>query len=217
MKKMYICIIIFFFILSIHSESLWVDEAADIYSKKINYSIGDTIEIRINESSHYEYKATSNALKSFEVAIEGGELKDIFDFLPVADVNENKSIQDSDSFEYQAVMQAGITDISGRILSVQGRKQFQINNKSGTIELSGEASISDIVDNSITSSKLLNPRLRIITLLDNQNTVITGTDIITKILNPDTTGDVIEEEDISEEKKKELILYVFNKILNVIF
>lgn len=198
-----------FFVFSISfSESLWNDNAGDIYTKKVYYRAGDSIKIILNESSVLEYRSNSKANKSYKAEISGGKITGIIDFLPQGSIEENKNSQDNDRLKLNAVIQARVTAIGNNYVTIRGIKDLTVNNKLSRIEIAGDAYLSDIKGNSIESNKLIDSKLRVTTLIDNN---------INVILDRDLSSDAFQNIAITNEKKKELLLQIINKILNVIF
>ena len=219
MKKIFLVLflLILFFSIYIYSISLWDDKAGDIYSKKIFYNVGDSINIIITESSKFEYKSSTKSLKSYNIDISGGELSGIFSFLPKAYIEEDKNSLDNDNLKIESILQGRVLSVSDNYVTIRGTKRIQMNNKISSITITGDAYYSDIVDNSIISNKMINPTLSLTTLLDNQRNIITERDLLTEVLNPDATTDRIETTKLSDAKKREILLNFFNKILNLIF
>jgi len=203
--------------INIFSISLWDDRAADIYSKKIYYNIGDTVEVIINESTNIDYKTSTKSVKSYKLNISGGEISGIFDFIPAGSVEENKTGSDKDTLKINNSIQARITGVNNNMVTLQGVKNIVVNNKNNSIVLTGEANVFDIKDNAVLSNKLINSTIAITTLLDNKNNIINNIDLTEERVNPDSTTDTRTKTKLSEEKRRELLLLYFNKILNVIF
>jgi flagellar basal body L-ring protein FlgH len=219
LKKFFLVLflIIIFFSIYINTTSLWDDKAGDIYNRKIFYNVGDSINIIITESSKFEYKSSTKSLKSYDIDISGGELSGLFNFLPKAYIEEDKNSLDNDSLKIESMLQGRILRVSDNYVTIRGTKRIQMNNKISSITITGDAYYSDIIDNSIISNKMINPTLSLTTLLDNQRRIITERDLFTEVLNPDSTTDRIETTKLTEEKKREILLNFFNKILNLIF
>ena len=219
MKKVFYFTSFFILIFNFNtfSKSLWDDKASNIYSRKINYAVGDSIQIIITEDSAVEYKTSTKALKTFKIDISGGEMSGVFNFLPKGDVEDNKNSQDSDRLKINSVISARIVQVNDNYVTVRGIKQVSVNNKTSSIDISGDASLQDINGKSILSSKLTNQSLRITTLIDNQNNVITANDLQTVAANPDSTTDKKQTTSLSDAKKRDLLLRYFNKLLNLIF
>jgi len=201
------------------ADSLWNDNTANIYSYKINYKVGDSIELNVNEQSAINYKEQSKSTKSINVNIQGGEMTGILSFIPKGNIDENKNSSDNDNLQIRTVLQGRITNIGDGFVTVNASKTITINNRTSSVQLTGEASFSDIIGKKIVSSKLVNPRLTITTLFENKNTVLANNDFTTVITNPDATNDKDKKSEtkLNEAKKKELLLNYFNKVLNVIF
>lgn len=219
MKKKLLVLAFFIFALPItfRAISIWDDRRADIYSKKINYNVGDSVVVLITEESSYEYRSTGKGLKSYKVDIRGGEAKGIFDFIPTGSSEENLALNERDSLKVKNIIAARIVALNNNIATIQGIKNVSVNNRVSNIAIRGEVNISDIKDNQILSSKLLNSTVTITTLLENSKTVISNRDIQEVPVNPDSTTDTRTTNRLSKEKERELLLQYFNKILNTIF
>jgi hypothetical protein len=209
----------FFSFINIFSDTLWNDNAANIYSYKINYRVGDSIEILVNEQSAYDYKEQSKSIKSYSVNVQGGEMTGILTFIPKGDIQETKNSQDIDNLKIQTVLQGRITAVGNGFVTLNATKTISMNNRMSSVQLTGEASFSDVSGKKIASSKLVNPRFTITTLFDNKNIVLQDKDLEKVLTNPDVTNDKDKkyETRVTDAKKKELLLNYFNKILNVIF
>lgn len=207
-----ISLIIFLF-----SESLWDDNYANIYTKKINYKVGDTITVIIDEQSAFEYKANTKGIKTYNINIQGGELSTIFSFFPKGSIEETKNLNDKDNFKIKMILQGTITAVNGNLITINAIKQLTINNKIGVLQITGNADIKDISNNTILSNKITNQNLTITTVIDNRNDVIQNNDLVQVVINPDSTTDRKEETRLSDERKRALLIQYFNKILNLIF
>ena len=199
------------------SVSLWDDRSADIYNRRINYRQGDSVSIIINEKSSYQYKSSTKSLKSYKIDISGGELSGLFTFLPTGNAEENKSSTDNDNLSINTAIEGTIEAVSDNYLTITGRKQITVNNKVSIVTITGNAHYSNIKNNSINYTNLVNPTLNVTTLLQSSKQVVNNNDLVQVILNPDATTDIILETQISEARKRQILIDYFNKILNVVF
>ena len=204
---------------SLYAESLWNDNAANIYSNKVNFRVGDTIRILVDEKSSIDYKSQNKTIKSYDINISGGELTAILNFVPKGSVEESGNSQNKDNLKIETTIQGRVTAIGNNFVTITGTKNILVNNKSNLITITGDASFADVNANSILSSRLINPRISITSLIDNNTNVITANDLEEVVTNPDATSDALKktETKLKDAKKKELLLNYFNKILNVIF
>ena len=201
----------------LYSETLWDDKAANLYSLKLNYKIGDPIQVLIEEENSIKYKSGTQSLKTYNLEIKGGEMSAMFDFIPEGKVEETKNSRDNDEFNIVNSVKAVITNISGNIVDISGSKLITLNNKTSSIELTGRVNIRDIVNSTIFSKDVMEKSIRITTLLENSEIIISTSDLEKTTVNPDATDDVVEETKLNDTKKEELLLEYFNKILNLVF
>lgn len=213
----YVLIIFLITTYVVSAKTLWIDSAADLYSRKVQYTQGDSIKILIEEETTISYKSDSKALKTYNLNITGGELSGLFSFVPQGNVEENTTSQDKDDFIIINSIQGRVMGVENNYLTISGTKTYTINNKTSSVTIGGIVNIADVYMNTVRSSNIMDQTLKITTLLENENTIITSEDLASVIANPDATGDIQEETAISEEKKKELLLQYFNKLINVIF
>lgn len=217
MKKILVFLGILITASLIMAVSIWDDRKADVYSKKINYGVGETVLILITEDASYEYKASGKAFKSNKIEIKGGEATGMFDFLPTGSSEVNESANTRDGLKIRTSIPARIIAVNNDIATIQGTKNVIINNRVSNVTIRGEVNISDIRNGEIYSTKLTNSTISIVTLLDNNKNVLTERDLQEVLVNPDLTSDTRTKNVISKEKQKELLLRYFNKILNTIF
>ena len=154
MKKINLIIFIISFSFLLFGDSLWDDRAADIYNRRVYYNKGDSVQILIDEKSAFEYKSSTKSLKSYRLNLSGGELSGLLNFVPTGNVEENKTSQDRDNLKIQSIIQGRIINVKDNYITIFGRKKFSNNNKVSSIEISGDAYLSDIIGNSIVSYKL---------------------------------------------------------------
>ncbi len=216
-KSVLLFISSFLLIMLLTAESLWDDRAKDIYSRKINYTAGDSVSVIVTEASSIDYRSNSKTLKTYNFDMTGKELTGLFTFMPKGSADETGNSQSTDNLRINTVIQGRVLRVYNNYVTIQATRQVTIDNKVSTINITGDANMKDISGNSIYSNKLMNPVMAITTLLDNSKTIITPNDLQTTVINPESTTDKKTETTLSDAKKRQLMLYYFNKILNVIF
>jgi len=213
MKKIFLVFCSLGFCVFFYPETLWNDNYANIYNSKINYSVGDSILIVVNENTSLAYKSGAKSVKNFSINIKGGEYSALLDFLPTGDISDNKNSNDNDDLNIKTELQGRIISINGDNLGITAQKQIFLNNKISTIQINGTVNIKDIVNGSIASSNIQNQTLRFSSLLQNDRTILNDDDVITI----DTTADVVNKTAVTDEKRKEMILNIINNLINAIF
>jgi flagellar basal body L-ring protein FlgH len=220
MKKAIYIIPVLLVILStvfLTSESLWDDTAENLYNRKINYQVGDPVTIHVMEASALSYRSSSKSLKTFSASVSGGEITGIFDFLPQGSVDETKSSNMADDFSIEMTLQGSIQSITGNNAVISGSKSIQVNNKRSSLSISGTVPVSYIKDNAVSSTRIIDTSIQLTTLLDSDIDVITESDLVKIILNPEATSDIIDKTELREETRQQLLLQYFNSLLNVLF
>ncbi len=222
----YFCVIFLFLLTGLSSETLWNDKMSDIYSVKVNFKINDSVKIKINEKSVLNYKSTSKTLKSVSIDMKSEDVVGVFELIPEGSIDENKSGQDKDEFNYSGELQAKITGISDNFITVSGVKNVSINNKNSKVELSGDVGYKDMRGNVVLSSDIMNLSFKITTAIDSTVIPVSTEDFIleTKLeTTVNENGETVENTvttgkyKISDDKKREFLLNYLNKILNVVF
>ncbi len=202
---------------NIFNESLWNDRAKDIYNRKVNFTIGESIQILINETSSIEYKSASKFLKTYDFNLSSGELSGLFNFVPKGNAQKTTTGQDRDNTKIILTIQGRITNVTDNYITLRGTKQLTVNNKTGVVAITGDVLLNNISGSTIYSNKLINPTLTITTIVENVNDIFNERDLEKIVLNPDATSDIKVETRLNEQRKRQLLIDYFNKILNVIF
>lgn len=216
MKKIF-SLTILFCCLRVCPVTLWDDALADIYARKVNYKVNDSVKVLIDENSKLSYRSSSKSLKNYSINTESKELVGIFELVPNGSVNEKKDSQEEDEISYFSEIQGQILAINDPFLTVNAAKTVSINNKTSRIELQGDVAFKDLSGNQVRSSDMMNQTLRITTAIENISLPI-GEEDLEEIM--DTSGDLTLPTGtygIRDAKKRELLLSYLNKILNVIF
>lgn len=183
----------------------------------MNYKVGDSIKILVEENSNIQYKSSTQSMKTYSVDIQEGEMSAVFNFIPEGKTEESKNIQDKDEVEIKTSINATITDVKDKLITINASKRLTLNNKTSIIQINGDVNYFDIKNNMVYSHDLINQTVRISTLLENVNQIISAADLEKVITNPDATTDIKEETRLKENKKQELLIEYFNKILSLIF
>lgn len=189
------------------SASLWDNQAADVYSRKIRYRVNDSVKIRVDEKTKLKYTGSSKSLKTTSVNSQSGELSGVFEVIPSGDVNESKESSNKDEFEYIAELQGRIIDVKDNYITVSGSKTVSVDNKVSRISIRGDVALNDLKGNNINAADLMDERLEITTMIENAYFPLTTEDL-------DVSSDSIV---LTEEKKRDLLLHYLNKMLNVLF
>ncbi|HNZ27491.1 MAG TPA: flagellar basal body L-ring protein FlgH [Spirochaetota bacterium] len=213
MKKKFLVLGFLSFCVFFYPETLWNDNYANIYNSKINYSIGDSVLILVNENSSLVYKSGVKSVKNFSINIKGGEYSALLNFLPTGDTSDNKNSSENDDLKIKTELQGRVVAVNGENLGITAQKQIYLNNKISSIQISGTVNVKDIVNGTVASSNIQNQTLRFSSLLQNDRTILNGDDVITI----DTTGDAVNKTVVADEKRKEMILNVINNLINAIF
>ncbi len=215
--KSTILLICFFASISLFPLSLWDDEFKDIYSKKVKYEAGDSVNIVFSENTLIKYKSQSTTFKSNEQSFKSEDLSGVFDLIPKGSGTTSRNSQENDALSINLSIQGEITKKEGSKLTIYAYKSLTVNNKINIIEVQGIASISDIKAGSIKTTFLREGRLRITTLSESDKTIIGPDDITPDIAAADATGDANQTINLTDQKKRLLLIEFLNKALNIIY
>jgi len=222
----YFCVIFLLVLTGLSSETLWNDKMSDMYSAKVNFKINESVKIKINEKSVLNYKSTSKTLKSVSIDMKSEDVVGVFELIPEGSIDENKSGQDKDEFNYSGELQAKIVGISDNFITISGIKNVSINNKNSRVELSGDVGYKDMRGNVVLSSDIMNLSFKITTAIDSTVFPVLAEDFVleTKLeTTVNENGETVENNvttgkyKLSDDKKREFLLNYLNKILNVVF
>lgn len=149
---------------TIFAESLWVDEAANIYQDKVASAIGDLVTIIVTEESKATQKASTNTSQDSKVS--GGPGLGIFDFVKSFSVDYDDKNSADGSTTRQDALDASIT---AQIVAIQpngnfmirGYKMINLNGENQEMEISGIIRQEDIkANNTIQSTYMTDVEIR---------------------------------------------------------
>lgn len=161
MQVKIVAIVLLIFLITIPvvaDNSLWSDEAADMYKDQPEYSVGDIITVIIEEEASAIQSANTNTSQSSEVGAEAGT--GFLDFLTGFGFGYSDSGSSDGSTERSGTLEADITTQITDLLPsgnyrIIGNKRIEINGEEQIIKLSGIIRPEDIeLDNTISSEKI---------------------------------------------------------------
>jgi len=201
----------------LNADSLWDDKAADIYSRRIYFAPGDSVEIIINESTFYQYQSESSTVKNFTVSIDGGDSTGTFEFIPSANGQENQTSRLKDEYKISQVVMGRILAVGQDGLQVSASKEVEINHRKMFLQVEGVVPLSLVDGGRVWFHQMIDPKMSLISMLEDNEQLLSDVDLIYKVLNSDTTGDAVTVTELSDQKKQKLLLDIFNKVLNIVF
>ncbi len=149
---------------AVQANSLWSDDAADMYSDKDEFTEGDLITVEIDEAASAIQDADSDAEQSSDVELEQGQglLSFINPFSAGYSTSESADglTQRSGSLEADITVQVEDIKENGN-MRVIGDKAITINDETQIIELSGVIRPDDVTaDNTIDSRFISDPEIK---------------------------------------------------------
>lgn len=146
------------------ANSLWTDEAANIYCDKVATEVGDLITIVIVEKSSASQRASTETSQGS--AVSGGPGLGIFDFVKAFSLNYDDKNGADGLTTRQGLLDARITaqiiakQPNGNLV-VRGRKTIFINGENQEIEITGVIRKENIKpDNTIESIYMTDVEIR---------------------------------------------------------
>jgi len=223
------------------SESLWIPGSGGILSANGRLTPGDIVIVEIDSSSSLSFISTSSDTKSLTLELSGGEYGELFSFLPSGSSRGDRSVKGSEEYKIKSSIGTRVQEIddTGRA-SIRGVRSVSFEGKEEYITLTGWLEPALLgSDKRIAFSRLGDARLIFRTLLEPGEGVVTARDIeeISRTLpaGTDPIGTTTEgagEEpgasmqvaaqagsgyQISDSRKKELLLLYINRIVDIIF
>lgn len=211
---------------NINSKVLW-DEENNIYSSKKTYEKGDSLKIIFNESSLVDYRINFSEdlnKKANTQAAQGNYI----DFLPGLGLGDSFNTTQKSSTKNKGILSKTITieiiEIqANNNLKVSGTHSIRVNDAVERIQINGIVNPDDIKNKKyIYSNDIINPAIvydsKIIKpdIIQDQDYIQTFTTNIS-VVSGKTQANVTKQYQISDNKKKQLIIQHLNKVLNILF
>ncbi len=146
------------------ANSLWSDDAGDMYRDKDEFNEGDLITIEIDEAASAIQDADSDASTSTEVGLEGGQ--GLLDFINPFSTGYSTSESAEGITQRSGSLEADITVTVEEVLDngnlrVIGDKAITINEEKQVIQLSGIIRPDDVTaENTIESRHVADPEIK---------------------------------------------------------
>lgn len=149
---------------AVWANSLWDDEAADMYRDKDEFNEGDLITIEIDEAASAIQDADSDASTSTDVGMESGQ--GLLDFINPFSAGVSSSESAQGVTQRSGSLEADITVTVEEVLDngnlrVIGDKAITINDEKQIIQLSGVIRPDDVTaENTIESRLVADPEIK---------------------------------------------------------
>ncbi len=149
---------------ALQANSLWSDDAADMYRDKDEFSQGDLITVEIDEAASAIQDADSDASQSSDVELQQGQglLSFINPFSAGYSTSESADGITQRSGSLQADITVQVEDVKENgNMRVIGDKAITINDETQIIELSGVIRPDDVTaENTIDSRFVADPEIK---------------------------------------------------------
>ncbi len=211
--KRYFVICFFVITTALFSITLWKDESASVYGKRINLKIDDILRLQITEQSELSYHSQIKSLKNYSVDGKDGEITGVYELFPANSATESSDSKVKDVLGYESLLTAKVVVVSDTSVTVEATKLVSINNKTSQVTIRGDINCSMIRGSSVNSNDLANQQLSVVTALENLSDVITREDL--EMVTDEESGKSILK--LSDPKKEALIIEYLNKILSTSF
>ncbi len=149
---------------AVNANSLWSDEAADMYSDKDEFQEGDLITVEIDEAASAIQDADSDASTTSEIGLESGD--GLLDFINPFSAGLTASESADGLTQRSGTLEADITVQVEEVkendnMRIIGDKAITINDETQIIELSGIIRPDDVTaENTIDSRHVSNPEIK---------------------------------------------------------
>ena len=210
------------------------------------FAKGDAVIVEIDASSKLAFSASSTDSRTFTLEFSGGEVGNLFSFLPQGRTGGNQSVSGKQELSLRGRVAALVTEIdaSGRGL-VRGARSLEIEGRKESIEVSGWVDPRDVDQQRKVSFTLLgDARLVYRTLLSSSKDVLSAADIqdvlvalaqpaagTSATVQPATIEPATAQPatavaastqpttalSLTEAKKRELLLIYLNRLVDLVF
>jgi hypothetical protein len=220
------------------SDTLWEEDFAGFLSESSLLNEGQVVQVILDESTSFTYSSSSIGNKQIFLEFSGGEAGDLFAFLPSGRTGESLSRKGSEEYSIQTSIAARVIEIdeAGMAL-IRGERTIVFQNGEERVAVEGWINPGGLDESfAVPFSALADSRLSFSSFLDPTGETIRENELIETTqteLEPETEEALIEglEEgelplpevppaagfELTDERKKELLLSYINRFLDIIF
>lgn len=217
-------------------ESLWTPGFQGYLSSEASVREGDIVFVRVDADSRLSYSATSNDSKNITLEFAGGDYGNLFSFLPVITARGDSRLEGEEAFALQALIGGRVAEIDAAGKArIAGTQSTSVAGNEETVSVSGWLDPRDLGTGRVVDfSRLADARLNFSTFMQSPNQILTNRDIeeilrTLQVTSPPQPGAEAESTvpaaeiagqrsyQLSEDKKRELLLRYINRMVDLIF
>jgi hypothetical protein len=217
-------------------ESLWTPGFQGYLSSEASVQVGDVVFVQVDADSRLSFSATSSDSKNITLEFSGGEYGSLFSFLPVITARGDSRLEGEEAFAFRALIGGRVTEIDAAGKArIAGFQSTGVAGKTETLAVSGWLDPRDLgPERAIAFSRLADARLSFSTFLQSPDQTLTDGDIqeiVRTLAEPPPPGApgapgpggpapetrVQRSYQLSEDKKRELLLRYINRLVDLIF
>ena len=189
------------------AESLWEPTFAGLIAGESVLRVGDLVTIEIDSAASFDFEATANDNKTLSLSLSGGDLGDLFSFLPSGSSGGDLATGGQQSYAIQALVGARVVDTdAGGNARVEGIRSVTLAGRQESVTVAGwldpgalasgvgqRAMFSQLTDGVLSVTSFLAPEapiLRADDLVIPDLDVATAQDAINPLLAPAAAPDV---------------------------
>lgn len=227
MKTIKIALLISILInISVHAKTLW-NKDSNIYSTSKQYKTGDSITIIFNEKTLINYQLTLSEEAKTTATAKSPQGPSI-NFLPDLGSGDNFQTAQKSSTKNKGTLSKNITAqivkvLKNKNLQISGTHTIRINDTLEQVSIQGIVNPKLIKNKKyIYSTDIINPTISYQSQIIKPD-IITAKDYIQtqstniSVVSGKTQVNISTKNELSDPKKKELIIKYLNKILSVLF
>ena len=220
------------------SDTLWEEDFAGFLSESSLLNEGQAVEDVLDESTSFTYSSSSIGNKQIFLEFSGGETGDLFSFLPSGKSGESLSRKGSEEYSIKTSIAARVIEIDEAGMAfIRGERTIVFQNGEERVTVEGWINPGGLDESfAVPFSALADSRLSFSSFLDPSTETIRENELIEQTqteLEPETEAVLLEglgEGEIplpvvppaagfnlSDERKKELLLSYINRFLDIIF
>jgi flagellar basal body L-ring protein FlgH len=205
------------------ADSLWDGQFQGYIAGSSAFRAGDIVTIVIDSSLSLNFASAGKDSKAITLDFGGGEYGGLFSFLPRAKTGDDRSVTGKENYSLQTEIAARVTDIdpTGKLV-IAGSRSIQLEGKQETVTLSGRIDPKTVdASRKFNFSRIENARLSFSGFLKPQTDLLSAKDIQTIVneLKTGPNGETTKQTttQLTDQKKKELLLLYLNRLIDVIF
>jgi flagellar basal body L-ring protein FlgH len=235
----WICGILILLTAMAEGQSLWSPEAQGLLTHPERLRPGDVVVVEVNAATAISFQSLRSDARGLSLELSGGEQGDLFSFLPSATSAGDRSVKGSEELALQTSVGALVREVSPAGMAfIEGTRRVTVENREESVTITGWLHPADLGSGrKVEFGRLADSRIVFQSLLQPSRPTLARGDLVevrpapppaaaspvagggaapaTAAPGPDEPP--VPQLQLSEGKRRELLLQYLNRIVDILF